>query len=106
MHEVTEEGMGVLAGKPYSNCARRKKTCWLHVDNKLGKCLDCIRGVVSEMKIRECSRSRGVGDEEFALRPHHSFSEASRRRRTSAGSTGSHESPAPDRTQERKLTVA
>lgn len=106
VHEVMEEGMGVLADKPCSNCARRKKTCWLHADDKLGKCLDCTRGVVGEMKTRECSRSSGVGDEEFALRPYHPFSEASRGRRASAGSTRSHQSPSPDSTEERRPTVA
>lgn len=67
----------------------RKKPCWLHIDDKLGKCLDCIRGVVGEMKVRECSRSRGVADEEFALRPPRPFSKASILRRTLVRSTRS-----------------
>jgi hypothetical protein len=37
VHEVREEGMGILADEPYSNCDGRKKPCWLHIDDKLGK---------------------------------------------------------------------
>jgi hypothetical protein len=52
VREVMKEGMGILADRPCSNCVRRKKACWLHIDDKLGKCLDCIRGVVGEIKVR------------------------------------------------------
>jgi hypothetical protein len=77
VRQVMEEGMGILADRPCSNCVRRRKSCSLHIDDKLGKCLDCNRGVVGEFRLRECSRSRGVGDEEFAARNPYPFSTAS-----------------------------
>jgi hypothetical protein len=64
------EGKGLIATQPCTNCLRRDKTCWLHVDDKSGKCLDCMRGVVGEMKVRDCARSRGIMDEVFAIRPY------------------------------------
>lgn len=59
VHQGMEEGLGVLADTPCSTCVRRRKPYWIYIDDKLGKCLDCVRGVVGEMKLRECSRSRG-----------------------------------------------
>lgn len=81
IRQVVEEGMGILADVPCSNCIRRKKPCWIHINDKLGKCLDCVRGVVGEMKLRECSLSRGVGDEEFASRNCRPFMTASKQGR-------------------------
>ena len=59
--------------------------CWLHLDDKLGKCIDCMRGVVGEMKVRDCARSRGVTDEEFASRPYHPYAAASLKKRALVG---------------------
>ena len=78
LQEAFEEGKGLIADKPCSNCVRRNKTCWLHIDDKLGKCLDCMRGLMGAMKVQECGRSRGVTEEEFATRPFHPFKQASK----------------------------
>jgi len=51
------EGKGLVATQPCTNCLRRDKTCWLHVGDKSGKCLDSMRGVVGEIKVRDCARS-------------------------------------------------
>lgn len=90
------EGKGLVASQPCTNCLRRGKTCWLHVDDRCGKCLDCMRGVVGEMKVRDCARSRGIADEVFALRPHHPWRVALRRQQAtqSIEETSSHKIPA------------
>ena len=80
MRDILDEGKGVIATKPCSNCLRRKKTCLLHVVDRLGRCLDCIRVVIWEMKVGDCARSRGVTDEQFASRPSHPFVVAVRQR--------------------------
>ena len=85
LHEAMEGGKGLVSATPCRNCLRRKKTCWLHLDDKLGKCIDCMSGVVGEMKVRDCTRSRGVRDEKFASRPYHPYAAASLKKRALVG---------------------
>jgi hypothetical protein len=84
MKEVLEQGKGEIAAQPCTNCIRRNKPCWLHVDDMLGECMDCMRGVVGELKVRDCAVSRGITEEQFALRCSRPHAEAAERRQLAA----------------------
>ena len=46
--------------------------------------MDCMRGVVGELKVRDCAVSRGITEEEFALRCSRPHVEAAERRQLAA----------------------